>query len=211
MKKLFSLLITLLFLLSLTACGEPKGVTITNELGVDLITVSVLDENEEGMILPSGIEAGGTDIVYLALGSGGYVTVDAEDAAHNTYHFSVYLRDGVDMRLWNDYAGNVWAEYPYNDDAQQYEGVYTSADPSLELRGEWHYSSGSDTLTLDGTDAYIWQSEEGIERGSYTFDGEWIEFTPTSEFIIGWTRGTLNAEGKLCIEGDAGSYFTRAD
>ncbi len=77
-----------------------------------------------------------------------------------------------------------------------------------ELLGEWLYSGHQYVLTFDGTEHYVLDSPDGVESGTYSFDGERIEFYKEGDLVA---AAQMTDEGVFIIDGDAGSFFHRRD
>ncbi len=123
-KLLISVLLLLVLLLGMTACGEEKGFKIINHLGTELVTLTVTNDGGEELTMYNFTE-GESGLYYSGYPKKeGFVNIDGVDAEGNTYHFGqVYIYDEVEVTLRVDSNGDLWAEFFIEEGVMgQYEG-----------------------------------------------------------------------------------------
>ncbi len=187
MKKLISIILAFAMLFTLAACGgsEEKGVTITNNLSVDLgeIKAGISDGSINGTILTHSLPVGESTTLSLRElcdDTEGFLNIIAVDDEGNFYQFmDAKLYDGVEVSIESS-GTSVYMEYPYNDSIAQCSGQFIPAaegafDPSEfnaeDFYGSWKYIDFDMWLDIYGDGTFrCYDSEGEIASGSYYMD-----------------------------------------
>ncbi len=121
-----------------------------------------------------------------------------------------YLSDGEDLAFPELYPVREFSsDEPYRGSCYYYEQAGSSSEnPNLKLKGEWLYSDQENVLVFDELGNYNWSFVDDVWFGTYTFDGETVKFYNADGDHL--TNATLGDQGRLFVEGDAGSYYYRS-
>ncbi len=185
MKKMLSVLLALIMVLSLAACGakEPVGVTITNNLGYDIEALwAGVGANDNADVDLGAPLANGESITIMVNticeGPDGIIDLEAFDVDGDYYYFDdLDVKDGNTISL--EWGEEIAAIVSGKDGDVSFAGYYESAAPvqggEQELYyGFWAYDNGMTIAILDdGTWA---QFQDGSRKGSaaYAYDGSGI-------------------------------------
>ncbi len=129
MKTWLTVLLTALLLLLLTGCDAETGITVVNNLGVDLTYLEIMNQEELGTTWGDGMANGASDLAYVHQGAEGTVCIQATDTYGSTYALpAVYVHDGVELRLELE-EGILYARHFYEDTLWEETGLY---DPGFD-------------------------------------------------------------------------------
>ncbi len=206
MKKLLSVILALVMLFALTACGGggQEGIWFNNELGFDLTMIEIITENDTGVTLVNGIANGHSELLQLDMKEG-YADVTATDPEGNTLEFvNVYLYDGTDVTFVME-DGTPWIEYPYAGSTARFDAYVTGAPApeGAEYIGTFESDYG-DLLYVydDATFKIVAITGEVVMEGTCDFtDGLSLYGDGYSMFLA------LDEYGNLYGGEDVGTYF----
>ena len=147
MKKVLSILLIGIMLLSLTACGGEKGVRIVNDLGYDLLEVSFTPSSHDFWgddLLPSAAEDGSITVMLSGYEAEEGETfdlraVDVDEYVYEFYDMAISDGDTITMS-WPDNSDPVAIITPAKGDPVTVPGIMTIPEPApAEFLGCWKY------------------------------------------------------------------------
>ncbi len=231
-KRILGLLAALL--MTLTGCDSEAGITIVNNLGMDLAYLEILNGEGIGTTWGDGLPKGASDLAYVHQGAEGTVSIRATDVYGNMYELpAVYVHDGTELSLEIE-STILYARHYYADELWEETGMYSSGftpvepdepvvsiaedepvEPDApvvnnahdELAGDWLYSDGDYSISLDYSDGFVWDGPEGMIYGAYSYDGDSNIELYYDDIVCYVTYH--REEGRLTFEGDAGSWYSR--
>ncbi len=237
MKKILSLILALTLIFSLSACGGDSGGDKKQDkdsTGSEASSVeSTIDETETSEIKgvwenPDGdsslfINADG-QAWYIYNGNvifRGYAKIDtlSENDNEELIQYKLFNdEDELMCYLYHDIKksrifeededGEVLDTYYYEGEFQEPPTADNGNDVAAFIVGEWLHSDTEETITFTADGQYSWETENSALDGIYILDGNAI----TLHTVDGYATGRVDeAEGRLYIEGDAGSYFYKAN
>ncbi len=124
MKTWLTVLLTALLLLPLTGCDSETGITVVNNLGVDLTYLEIMNQEELGTTWGEGMANGSSDLAYIHQGAEGTVRIQATDAYGSVYELpAVYVHDGAELSLELE-GGTLYARHYFEDTLWEETGIY---------------------------------------------------------------------------------------
>ncbi len=154
---------------------------------------------EDGMgqfIVCDGVTYGGDDgILYLT------------DYWGEDFGCAILGQEGLTLELAEGYAYFVEYEdavFYRESDSMSLEGQPMEEDGNSFLVGDWIYSEDGVVLSFDAQGNFIWITPDGIDEGTYFFDGEIVTFFQDGSPVA---QGYLDSDDDLHVDEESGYYY----
>ncbi len=99
-------------------------------------------------------------------------------------------------------VGDIGKGDVFEDENEGRGDVFDEATVTLE--GNWEHTDGDRYLSFDGYEYYVYEKPSGTEKGTYSFDGEYIYFYDGGVQI---DRAHVSEEGYIWLDSTFDGYF----